>query len=44
MDLSYQEKSILGSLLATIVVFGIYFRKILALGQEGPCRRAAFSV
>ena len=29
MDLSYQEKSILGSLLAVGVVFGYYFATVL---------------
>jgi len=29
MDLSYQEKSILGSLLAIVVVFGCYFAAVL---------------
>ena len=28
MDLSYQEKSILGSLLAFVVVFGYYFAAV----------------
>src|ERR1039458_565450 len=29
MDLSYQEKSILGSLLAVVVVYGYYFAGVL---------------
>ena len=36
MDLSFQEKSLLGSLLATIVVFGIYFFRIFARGSRAP--------
>jgi len=34
MDLSYQEKSILGSLLAVVVVYGYYFASVLrAIGR-----------
>jgi hypothetical protein len=35
MDLSYQEKSILGSLLATVVVYGYYFVGALRSIGEG---------
>ncbi len=36
MDLSYQEKSILGSLLAMLVIYGYYFSTTLRhLGQPG---------
>jgi len=30
MDLSYQEKSILGSLLAMVIVYGYYFERLTA--------------
>ena len=35
MDLSYQERSVLGSLAATLAVFGIYFVKVAGLASEG---------
>jgi hypothetical protein len=36
MDLSYQEKSILGSVLALVVAYGFYFRSLLRhLGERG---------
>ena len=36
MDLSYRERSILGSLAATVAVFGIYFAKLLRVSRGGP--------
>ena len=36
MDLSYRERSILGSLAATVVVFGLYFAKLLRVSRGGP--------
>ena len=39
MDLSYQEKSILGSLLAMVVVYGYYFASVLRDAEPSRVRR-----
>jgi hypothetical protein len=47
MDLSYQEKSILGTLLATVVVYGYYFTSALRHAGEfdaGSIGRFIFAV
>ena len=36
MNLSYQEKSILGSLGALLIVFGYYFAGVLGLAHACP--------